>query len=457
MNVFARHCVVAALVVAVSVGAGILSVSAADAATTYVVDNTSTACSDAGPGTPSLPFCTIDTAAKRAVAGDTVLVRAGKYTGTSVNPVNSGTATAPITFTAGPGVTITGGKSAFALSGRSNIVISGFTVAGTSSHGIAVSGGGNVVVSHNTVSLAGAPEPGLTAAGIYVKDLAGGRVLANISHNNSSHGVELTGSTTHVRVQGNRSYRNAEQYIRNATGIDVTSPGNTIVQNVTYANEDSGINIYPGAGNTVVAENVTYDNGDHGIDNLNASGDDITGNTVFYNCTAGIEVEGTSQNVVIENNVSVNNATGAIINPTPINPPGAYANKCNRRVGNIGVYDSASATTRANFNLVWQTGTSAEYVWAGRAYRSRRLLHRRTGQETRGIFANPKFRNAAKWNLHLSWNSPAIDSADSNARGEMLTDILGRPRADDRRVPNTGVGRRKYDDRGAYEYQPRKR
>ena len=82
-----------------------------------------------------------------------------------------------------------------------------------------------------------------------------------------------------------------------------TGPGNFIIGNVTYANEDSGINIYTGSNNTLVANNVAYDNGDHGIDNLNVTGGRIIGNTVYYNCTDGINVEGTSGNDNIENNV----------------------------------------------------------------------------------------------------------------------------------------------------------
>ena len=217
---------------------------------------------------------------------------------------------------------ISGGTQAFALSSLSYITISGFTITGTSSYGISVSGGGNVVISGNTVSNAGRPVSGSIAAGIYLNNVAGGQVSGNVTHDNSSDGIALTGTTTGVTVQGNTSYHNANQYQRNATGINVTAPGNTIVGNVTYANEDSGINIYPGANNTVVAGNLTYGNGDHGIDDLDVSGGRITGNTVVGNCTAGINVEsnGGFGNYVIENNVAVNNATGAFIHPDPDHP-----------------------------------------------------------------------------------------------------------------------------------------
>jgi parallel beta-helix repeat protein len=441
-------------VVSAVVVASVLSATAAQASATYVVDNTSASCSDTGPGTSTQPFCTIAAAAAKAQAGDTVLVNAGTYTGTSVNPANSGVAGSPITFTANAGVTISGGTRAFAISSRSYIVVNGFTITGTSSYGISVSGGSNITVSNNTVSYAGQPVSGSTAAGIYLSGLAGGTVSGNVSHDNSAHGIYLTGSTTGVTVVRNTSYHNAYQYQRNANGIDDIAPGNSIIGNITYSNEDSGINIYPGANNTLVAANVTYNNGDHGIDDYNVTGGRIIGNTVFYNCTDGINVEGTSGNYNLENNVSVDNATGAIINPTPINPPGAYTNNCNRRVGNIGVYDSAPATTTANYNLVWQDGAGAEYVWAGTVYNTQPALYAATGQEGNGIFASPHFANAGGWNLQLTEGSPAIDSADSGASGEQATDLLGNARVDDPSTPNTGIGPRPYDDRGAYEFQP---
>ena len=104
---------------------------------------------------------------------------------------------------------------------------------------------------------------------------------------------------------------------------------------MTYANEDTGINIYTGGNNALVADNVTYDNGDHGIDDYDVTGGRIIGNTVYYNCTDGINVEGTSGNYNIENNVSMNNATGAVINPTPIAQPSTASltirTSCNRR------------------------------------------------------------------------------------------------------------------------------
>ncbi|HEY2129028.1 MAG TPA: PKD domain-containing protein [Streptosporangiaceae bacterium] len=431
----------------------VLASASASAATTYIVDNTNASCSDTGLGTSTQPFCTIAAAAKKALSGDTVQVSAGTYPGTSVNPTNSG-----VTFTANPGVLISGGSRGFSISSKSNITISGFSITGTSSYGIYVNGSSNVTLAGNTVSGAGQPVSGQSASGIYLSSLNGGLIKGNITHDNAAHGILLTGSTTGVTVQGNTSYHNAYQYQRNANGIDDVAPGNSIIGNVTYANEDTGINIYTGGDNALVAGNVSYGNGDHGIDDFDVTGGRIIGNTIYFNCTDGINVEGTSGNYDIENNVSMNNATGAIINPTPIgiNPATGqpyYTNNCNRRIGNIGVYDSAPASTTADYNLVWQSGAGTEYTWAGTSYNSLSALRTATGQESSGIFANPKFTNAAAGNFQLTAGSPAIDSANAAASGEQTTDILGNPRVDDPATPNSGNPSGSYYDRGAYEYQ----
>ncbi len=98
----------------VVVASALVAVPAFAAGTTYVVDNT-VACSDTNPGTSGAPFCTINAGAAKAAAGDTVVVRAGTYPGTSTTtPSVSGNAGNPITFQANPGVVISGGLSSTA-------------------------------------------------------------------------------------------------------------------------------------------------------------------------------------------------------------------------------------------------------------------------------------------------------------------------------------------------------
>ncbi len=361
----------------------------------WVVDNTARNCSNTGPGSAARPLCTIKAGAKAAASGDTVRVRAGTYRGTSVNPSKSG-----VSFIAHAGVTIRGGTSAFAISHRRNIRISGFTITRTSSYGISVSGGRDVTISANTESYAGTPVSH-PAVGIYVHNLAGGLISRNVTHDNSAHGIFLNGTTTGVVVKGNTSYDNAYQNWRNANGIDDIAPGNSIIGNRTYANEDSGINIYPGANNTLIANNVSYGNGDHGIDDYDVTGGRIIGDMVYANCTTGINVEGSSSNYLIEHNIAVNNATGAIVNPTPIatNPSTGtpdYTNNCNRRRGNIGIWDSAPLTSRADYNLVDQSnGTIPEYLWAGTVYGTQHALYAATGEEAHGTLPDPRLQSLA--------------------------------------------------------------
>jgi hypothetical protein len=127
---------------------------------------------------------------------------------------------------------------------------------------------------------------------------------------------------------------------------------------------------------------------------------------------------------------------------------------CSRRAGNIGIWDSAPATTTVDDNVVWLSTTDTVYAFAGVTYTSLAAVQQATGQEQHGIQADPAFVNPLAWNLQLKEDSPAIDSANSAAPGEQSTDILGNPRTDDPNAPNTGTGPSVVDDRGAYEFQP---
>ena len=333
--------------------------------------------------TAALPFCTLTKAAAKAVSGDTVQVIAGAYTGSSASPASG------VTFTANQGVTISGGPSGakgFSISGKSNVVVSGFTITGTPSYGIYVNSSSNITISGNNVSFSGQPVSGQSASGIYLSSLNGGLIKGNVTHDNAAHGILLTGSTTGVTVQGNTSYHNAYQWERNANGIDVTAPGNFIIGNVTYANEDTGINMYTGGDNTLIADNVTYGNGDHGIDDFDVTGGRIIGNTVYGNCTDGINVEGTSANYVIEDNVSANNATGAAIHPTPINY--VITKDCkDRRLGT-----SAFTTRRLPPPPLITT-------WYGKAV----LVLSTPGAELRTVVSNHLLRPPGRRPMDCSW------------------------------------------------------
>jgi PKD repeat protein len=80
------------------------------------------------------------------------------------------------------------------------------------------------------------------------------------------------------------------------------------------------------------------------------------------------------------------------------------------------------------------------------------VLQAASGQATHGIQADPKWVDRDGGDFHLLTGSPAIDSADSGATAQPSVDVEGNARVDDPATPNTGVGPRTYDDRGAYEF-----
>jgi parallel beta-helix repeat protein len=429
---------------------------------TYYVDNTNPSCSDMGLGiTAALPFCTIGKGASIAAAGDTVSVVAGTYAET-VSASNSGTAANPITFSAASGVTVTGsgsasGGNAFRISSKSYIIVVGFTVTGTADDGIYVSGSNYITLSNNHVSYSGLSANGSTRAGIYLNNTSNSTITGNTTDHNSQDGIRLANGSSNNTVSNNVSFANAEQWQRNATGIDVngaTTTNNTIIYNLTYANEDTGLQFYNGAHHNIAVDNLSYGNGDHGIDNLNAPNNIIVGNTVQGNHTAGINFEGNSapasSGATIMNNISVDNG----INPIT-------GQKSNIRV------DARSVPgTTMDYNLVYLSGAGTSVIqWNGTNYSTLAAFKAAVpGQEVHGIQADPLFVSPVPYatrppalvvgNFHIHAGSPAIDSANSSAPWESALDLDGNPRVDDPAATNSGIGVRTYDDRGVYEFQP---
>lgn len=449
-------------------------VKATIAATTYYVDNTNALCSDSGGGlTETIPFCTLTKAASVAVAGDTVRVLAGAYAET-VKP-NSGTAGSPVTFSAAPGVSVTGapGNStnggAFRITNKSYIVVDGFDVTGTADYGIILDTSNNITISNNHVSYSGTSA--IHRIGIYLRATTNSTIIGNTSDHNTMDGIRLnTGSTGNV-VMKNISFGNAEGSARNACGINLlaNSSFNTIIHNITYANEDTGLNFYTGSSYNQVIGNLTYGNGDHGIDNNAAPNNVFVGNTVHGNVTVGINLEGAtipgSGGATVVNNVMVDNGLLRLVG-------GGTSTGSD---GNLRVDAQSQSGTSLDYNLYYLSpanGGTVQVVWQGVASFTSLAAFKSSqpGQEVNGLESDPFLVGpgaiaerppTAPFNVainvgdyHIGPGSAAIDSADSNAPGEPLLDIEGKNRVDDPSVLNTGNGVRTFDDRGAHEFQP---
>jgi len=402
---------------------------------TLYVDQQNSACSDTGNGSAATPYCTISAAAN-ASAGQTVQVASGTYT-EAVTVKGSGTAGAPVVFTAAPGatVTVTGKANGFVVSGRNWVTIQNFSVTATTGIGISVSNSSNITVVGNHVSYAGQPVDGKTAQGIRLSAVTAATVSGNTSDHNSEAGILLQSGTTGTLVSANTTFANARGYTRAAPGIDVRSSGNTVQDNVSHDNEDSGLQFYTGGGGNLVLDNLSYRNGDHGIDDLNAPGQTIVGNTVYGNVAAGINLEGTSSGATLANNVSVDNG---------VNSP--------RTSSNIRLDSSSIASSTIHHDLVFLSpGGSVQFIWGKTSYATLAAFRAATGQETGGLEGDPRWVSPASGDFHLGAGSPAIDSADSSPP-QPSVDLEGHPRVDDPTTPNTGVGPRAFDDRGAFEF-----
>ncbi|MEP6624382.1 MAG: right-handed parallel beta-helix repeat-containing protein, partial [Acidimicrobiia bacterium] len=407
---------------------------------TLNVDRNNPSCTNSGTGTAAAPFCTISAAALKVTAGKTVSVASGTYP-EKVTVTVSGTATAPVTFAAAPGasVTISGGTNGFSISGQHSVVIRGFSVTGTTGEGITVSAANDITIDANHVSDAGQPTSGLTAFGIKATGVTQSRITANITDHNSNAGISLATSSNDNTISGNVSFANARGYVRAAAGIDIrNSTGNQVSRNTVHDNEDSGINAWTGLddGSNAFVNNVSYANGDHGIDVHNATDARVVANTVYANSDSGIEMT-TSTGTVLANNVSVDNG---------INSP--------RTSGNIRVDSPSAPTTTVNDDLVFLRTPGVVIDWDGVRYASVAAFRSGTGQESRGIEADPRFVSIASNNYRLTAGSPAIDAADSGAPAQPATDFDGNVRVDDPATVNTGIGPIPYADRGAFEFRP---
>ena len=429
-------------VVVLSVGAlcapALVGTAWAGPAPVLYVDKANASCRDSGRGSVTTPFCTISKGATVAVAGQTVKVSAGTYN-EAVSVANSGTAGSPITLAASPGVVVTSSSVGIAVPGRSWVVIRGFETGPTTKEGILVSGAASrVTIVGNHVHNAGTPVSGLTKNGIGIQgSTVDSSVVGNTVDHNSDSGIFLTDTSTRVLVTGNETFANARVYTRAAPGIDIRSSGNTIQGNYSHDNEDSGVQLRGSCIGNVVVGNRTDHNGDHGIDILNCTDTLVTGNSVYLNVTAGINDEGQSQRVTIKNNISADNG----INST-------------RSSGNIRVDGASYVGSVTDSNLTYLSTPSTDYKWNTTSYASLAAFRSATGQEARGLQGDPRWRDRAAGDLHLLAGSPAIDSADSGAPFQLTTDYDGVPRSNDPATPDTGIGPRTYDDRGAYELVP---
>ncbi len=238
---------------------------------------------------PATAWATLQFAADSVVAGDTVHVGAGTYTGFYLD--TSGTAPAPIVFLAdGPGAVIDSDNPStpdgINLEGADHVVIDGFTVTGATRAGVRA-----VLADFVTIR-------NVTAA------------------NNGKWGI-FTGFTDDLLVENNETYGAADEH-----GIYVSNSSDrpTIRDNLIYDNNANGIHLNGDASqggdglieDALIERNVIYGNGVAGGSGINGDGltnSTIRNNLLYDNHASGISLyridasAGASGNVVVNNTI----------------------------------------------------------------------------------------------------------------------------------------------------------
>jgi hypothetical protein len=401
-----------------------LSASATHAATYYVATNGN----DGNPGTLSRPWKTLQRAADRVAAGDTVNVRGGNYAG--ANFETSGTASRPIVLQAYTGETPVINANnpdtpdGINLEGASYMMVKGFTVNGRTRAGIRA----------------------VTCEHVTIRD--------NKLDQNGTWGI-LTGFCDDLLIEHNVASRSVQQH-----GIYVSNSGDrpVIRRNTVWGNRQAGIHMNGDASeggdgvisNALVEMNTIYSNGTAGASGINMDGvqDSMIRNNLLYdNHASGISVyqidggEPSTGNSILNNTVIVASNGRWALN---IQDGARDTTLANNILYNLGSYrgvvdispDSLPGLS-SDYNAVMNRFTTN----GGDTILTLAQWRQQTHLDAHSFVATPAqlFVNASGNDYRLSRTSPAIDHGATLA--DVPADLIGvaRPQG-------------AYYDIGAYEF-----
>jgi hypothetical protein len=369
----------------------------------------STSGNDNNPGTATSPWRTLQKAANTVVAGDTVMVAPGNYTGFDLR--RDGTAALPITFRADAGVVINAANSrtpdGINLEGADYIVIEGF-------------------------ELRGLPRAGVRSVTVTIRN--------NLADSNGRWGI-FTGFSDDLLIENNVTSRSVAEH-----GIYVSNSGDrpVIRNNVSFLNHGAGIHMngdlsQGGDGlisGALVERNTIYENGLGGGSAINADGvqnSRFQNNLIYDNHASGISLfridgaAGSSGNVVVNNTIvqaadgrwALNIQDGSTGNTVLNNI--LYNNHSFR--GSIDISADSLPGLVSDYNVVMN-----RFVINDGAVQSLAQWRAATGQDQHSIVATPAqlFVNVAADDYHLSATSPALNVGTSTQAPSV--DLEGRVR-----------------------------
>ena len=346
------------------------------------------------------PWRTLQHAADKVMAGDTVLVRAGNYKGFDLR--TGGANGQPISFIADDGVVINAPN-------------------GTTTDGINVEGVSYVVIRHFKVT--GVPRNGIRGA---VCDHV--RFLDNVTDANGVRGI-FTGHCDDLDIEGNSCSRSGKEH-----GIYVSNSAKRpiIRNNVCFGNAGAGIHMngdisQGGDGiidHALVELNVIYDNGKSGGSGINCDGVQTSifqNNLLYGNHASGISlfrIDGggsSTDNVVVNNTIvmasdgrwALNIQNGSTGNQAANNILYNY----HSFKGSISISPDSLPGLTSDYNVVMDRFTTDDANTILKLADWQKM----TGQDKHSFIATPAmlFASAMANDYHLSAMSPAIDKGTS--------------------------------------------
>lgn len=269
------------------------------------------------------------------------------------------------------------------------------------------------------------PTAGFTVKGDYV-EIVGATVA-------SQRSATIVVSGAHDTIDGVAAELNVESV---APTIEVQGNDTTIERSRITGYGANVIVLGAAAQDTTVTTNIVHLNGAAANSAISATGAHdltVTSNTIEADCGNGISLTGSTHNADVHNNIVIQACQGNLSTSA-----------------DLVVGSGTAATTSVSYNiLTTANGVAPAYSWAGTTYTTAAGFQKATGQGKADLVEGSfDFSTNA-----ISSDNPAIDSANSNAPGELSTDIYRNTRVDDPAVPNTGAGRHSSYDRGAIEYQ----
>ncbi|MBS2965095.1 right-handed parallel beta-helix repeat-containing protein [Actinocrinis puniceicyclus] len=338
---------------------------------------------ETGDGSQANPYCNLQDAVNAAVSGDTVDAL-GDGNGYFMNTLTVATSGISIVGVGGqnPGIFPelgNGGKPALVIDGASNVTISNLFMSAFNAPAVEVMGSSNLTFDSDSVT-----EAGFGSADTFTID----------------------GSSSDVTV--------SRTFLDNGTW---TAPGH------------AAVSIAAGASGVTLATDAISATG---IKATGVNGLNVVGNTIERACAGGIDVEGASSGVYLENNLleDANNQTdggysgGEISQCTANNLPWSPS---------ITVSADSSTHTTADYNAFHSYGTddTEPYAWAGTGYATLAAFRSAVGQGAHDAVDTTEpmwvYFPDAGWPMDARpiTGSTAINSANAGAPGQLSSDFYG--------------------------------